>query len=185
MLSADGVARSSFVASDTAVVLVGTAGATLIAMAVMISTLGTNNGIVFTAARIPYAMARDGQFFRQFGHVHQRFQTPTIALVIQGVWACLLTLTGTYDQLITYVVFASFVFYGMAAAAVVVLRKRNPAMERPYKTWGYPLTPLLFVIFALWLVINTIVEDPRDSAIGAGIILAGWPVYGYWKRRRD
>lgn len=184
VLSADGVAGSSFVASDTAVVLIGGLGATFIAIAVMVSTLGTNNGIVFTAARIPYAMAKERQFFQSFGLVHPRFNTPTVALVIQGVWACVLTLTGTYDQLITYVVFASFVFYGMAAAAVVVLRKRKPNMERPYKTWGYPATPILFVLFAIWLVANTIIEDPRDAAIGAGIILAGWPAYLYWKGKR-
>ncbi|MFN0157342.1 MAG: APC family permease [Bacteroidota bacterium] len=184
ILSPQTMAASTLVASDAATVLMGSLGAGVIAAAVMTSTLGTNNGIVFTAARIPYAMAREGEFFASLGAVHPKFRTPHIALIVQGIWACLLTLTGTYNQLITYIIFASFVFYGLAAGAVVVLRKKQPTMDRPYKTWGYPITPLLFVAFAAWLVINTIIEAPRDALIGAGIMLLGLPTYFSLKRRK-
>ncbi len=182
VLSPNGVAGSSFVASDTAAVLAGSSAATFMAIAIMISMLGSNNGIVFTAARIPFAMAREGEFFKMMGLVHPRFHTPAMALIAQGVLACLFVTTGTYDQLITYVVFASFIFYGMTAGAVIVLRKKQPELERPYKTWGYPITPIVFMIFSGWLVFNTIMEAPRDAAIGSGIILLGLPAFYYWKK---
>jgi APA family basic amino acid/polyamine antiporter len=104
------------------------------------------------------------------------------ALVAQGVIACALLFTGTYEQLATYVVFASFLFYGMSCAAVVRLRRTRPELPRPYRAWGYPVTPLVFIGFAAWLVGNTILEAPRDAAIGAGIIVAGLPGYWYWTR---
>jgi len=150
----------------------------------LISTLGANNGIVLTAARIPYAMARGGMFFQSQGSVHPRYGTPTTALVTQGLIAAALTAFGTYDQLFTYVVFAQFVFYALSASAVIRLRQTAPQIARPYRTWGYPITPIVFIAFAIWLVYNTIVETPRDSAIGAGLILLGLPGYFYWKRRR-
>jgi APA family basic amino acid/polyamine antiporter len=184
VLSASSIEASTLVAADAGTALVGPLGAALIAGAVILSTLGSNNGIVFTAARIPYAMAREREFFRALATVHPRFHTPHTALLVQGAWACTLILTGTYDQLITYVVFASFIFYALAAGATIVLRKKRPDMRRPYRTWGYPLTPALFDLFALWLVANTILEDPRDAVVGAGIILLGLPAYFVWKHRR-
>ena len=175
---------SELVASDVAVVILGPSGAALVAASILISTLGSNNGIVFTAARIPYAMAREGLFFRSFGTVNRRFGTPLAALVIQGILACLLTLSGTYDQLFTYVVFASWVFYAMSCGAVIILRKTAPELPRPYKTWGYPVVPLVFIHFALILVTYTIAEDPVASGIGAGIILLGIPAYFYWRTKK-
>jgi len=184
VLSPAVVARSSLVASDAAKVTIGSAGAALVVVAILISTLGANNGIILTAARIPYAMARGGMFFRSQGLVHARYGTPTVALLTQGAIASTLTAFGKYDQLFTYVVFAQFVFYALSAGAVIRLRKRAPQVARPYRTWGYPVTPIVFIAFAVWLVYNTIVETPRDSAIGAGLILLGLPGYWYWKKRR-
>ncbi len=184
VLSPAVVARSSLVASDAAKVTIGSAGAALVVVAILISTPGANNGIILTAARIPYAMARGGMFFRSQGLVHARYGTPTVALLTQGVIASTLTAFGKYDQLFTYVVFAQFVFYALSAGAVIRLRRRAPQVARPYRTWGYPVTPIVFIAFAVWLVYNTIVETPRDSAIGAGLILLGLPGYWYWKTRR-
>lgn len=193
VLGPGGMAGSALVASDAAKVTMGSLGALLVAVAILISTLGANNGIILTAARIPYAMARQGMFFRAQGLVNPRFGTPVVALVTQGVIASVLTLVPRcvfgicsprplYDQLATYVVFAQFVFYALSAGAVIRLRRTAPHLERPYRTWGYPVTPIVFIAFAVWLVYNTIVETPKDSAIGAGIILLGLPGYYYWRR---
>jgi len=182
VLSPEGMAASKLVASDVARVTMGAVGATFVVVAILISTLGANNGIILTAARIPYAMARGGMFFRSQGVVHPRYATPAVALVTQGVIASILTAFGSYDQLFTYVVFAQFVFYALSASAVIRLRQKAPQVARPYRTWGYPATPIVFIAFAVWLVYNTIVETPKDSAIGAGIILLGLPGYYYWRR---
>jgi APA family basic amino acid/polyamine antiporter len=183
VLSPARMAGSTLVASDAAQVTLGAVGAALVAAAILVSTLGANNGIVLTAARIPYALARGGLFFRSQGIVHPRFATPVIALLTQGVIASALALTGTYDQLFIYVVFAQFVFYALSAGAVMLLRRKAPTVPRPYRTWGYPVTPLVFIAFALWLVGNTIAESPRESAVGAGLILMGLPGYWYWRRK--
>jgi basic amino acid/polyamine antiporter, APA family len=182
VLSPAGMAGSALVASDAAKVTIGSLGATLVVVAILISTLGANNGIILTAARIPYAMARGGMFFRSQGIVHPRYATPTVALLTQGAVAATLTAFGTYDQLFTYVVFAQFVFYALSAGAVIKLRRTAPQLARPYRTWGYPVTPIVFIAFAAWLVYNTIVETPLDSAVGAGIILLGLPGYWYWRK---
>ncbi len=184
VLSPARVATSSLVASDAAQVTLGQMGAGLVAAAILISTLGANNGIVMTAARIPYAMAREGLMFRWIGGVHPRFLTPVPSLIVQAVISIALTLTGSYDQLFTYVVFTQFLFYAAMCAAVIRLRARAPAMERPYRAWGYPVTPLAFIAFAAWLVGNTIVEKPRDALVGTAILVAGLPLYFYWKRQR-
>jgi APA family basic amino acid/polyamine antiporter len=183
VLSPARMAGSTLVAADAAQVTLGAVGAGLVAAAILVSTLGANNGIILTAARIPYAMARGGLFFRSQGLVHPRFATPVVALLTQGVIASILARTGTYDQLFTYVVFAQFVFYALSAGAVILLRRRAPQVARPYRTWGYPVTPLVFIAFALWLVANTVAESPRESAVGAGLILLGLPGYWYWKRQ--
>lgn len=183
VLSPSGVAESSLVASDAVQAVVGTAGAALVAAAILVSTLGANHGIVLTSARIPYAMALEGRFFAWAARVHPRFRTPVPALLAQGGVALALTLTGTYEQLATYVVFASWLFYALSAAAVVRLRSTAPDLRRPYKTWGYPVTPLLFIGFALLLVGVTIVEAPREAIVGAGLVLSGIPVYWWFKRR--
>jgi APA family basic amino acid/polyamine antiporter len=166
-----------------ALVVMGPLGAALVAGAIVVSTLGANNGIILTSARIPYAVGRAGLFFRKMGKVHPGFHTPWVALAAQGAVAAALAASGTYDQLFTYVVFASWVFYAMSCAAVIRLRASAPHLPRPYRVWGYPVSPVVFIGFAAWLVANTVVESPVESGIGAAIVLAGVPVYGYWRRR--
>lgn len=183
VLGPDRVAGSHLVASDAAMVTMGALGAGLVAAGILVSTLGANNGIVLTAARVPYAMARDGLMFRFIGDVHQRWLTPANSLLVQAVISIALTLTGKYDWLYTYVVFAEFVFYALMCGAVLRLRTRRPDMPRPYRAWGYPVTPVLFIGFSIWLVANTIREDPIDSAVAAGLILVGLPLYWYFKQR--
>ncbi|MGE5744156.1 MAG: APC family permease [Gemmatimonadota bacterium] len=183
VLGPDRVAASQLVASDAARVTLGSIGAGFVVVGILVSTLGANNGIVLTAARIPYAMARDGLLFRFIGAVHARWLTPANSLLVQAGIAIALTITGQYDRLYTYVVFAQFLAYALMCGAVLRLRRRRPDLPRPYRAWGYPVTPLLFIGFSVWLVINTIREDPLDSAVGAGLILLGLPLYFYFKGR--
>ncbi|MDZ7360799.1 MAG: amino acid permease [candidate division KSB1 bacterium] len=182
VLSVGTMAQAKLVAAEAATKMIGPQGAAFVTIAILISTLGSNNGIVFTAARIPYAMAKEGLFFQCMAKVNEKYRVPLTALIVQGVWACILTASGTYDQLFTYVVFVSWLFYAMSCGAVIMLRRKAPNLPRPYKTWGYPFVPIIFILFAIWLVINTIMEAPHDAAIGAGIMLSGLPVYFYWKR---
>jgi len=183
VLSPAGTAASALPASDAARATLGPLGAGLVAAAIMISAFGANNGIILTSARIPFAMAREGRFFRSVGTLHPRRGTPVISLVQQGVVASALTLTGTYDQLITYVVFASWIFYAMGALAVMRLRRSAPGLDRPYRTWGYPVTPVVFTLFAIALVTATVVETPREALVGMVLILAGLVPYRFWSRR--
>lgn len=178
------MAGSPLVASNALQVVLGAGGAAFIAAAIIVSTLGANNGIVFTSARIPYAMAEQGLFFGWARHLNPRFNTPVRLLLLQMAVAMALTLTGSYNQLFTYVVFVSFLFYGLSAGAVLVLRRRDPLMGRPYRAWGYPVTPVVFILFALYLVGDTIRQTPRESAVGAAIVLAGLPAYWLWRHPR-
>ncbi len=183
VLSPVAMASSTLVARDAARVNLGAAGAQLVAVAIIVSTLGANNGIVLTSARIPYAMARDGLLPRWLGGVHARFLTPVPSLLVQAGISCVLTLTGTYDQLFTYVIFTEFLFYALICGAVIRLRVVEPNLPRPYRAWGYPVTPLVFIAFAAYLVGNTVIEQPRDALVGGGIILLGVPVYWMMRRR--
>ena len=182
VLSPARTALSTEVAADAARVTLGAAGAALVAAAILISTLGANNGIVLTAARIPYAMAQDGVMFRAIGWVHPRWRTPVTSLVVQAVIAIALALSGDYEKLAGYVIFASFLFYALGCGAVVRLRHARPDLPRPYRAWGFPVTPIVFIAFATWLTVNSIIEAPRDAAVGAGLIAAGLPFYMFWRR---
>jgi basic amino acid/polyamine antiporter, APA family len=177
------MAASSFVAADAARVPLGAIGAQLVAAAIVISTLGANNGIILTSARIPYALARDGVLPGWLGGVHPRFLTPVPSLLVQGAISIALTLSGTYNQLFTYVIFTEFLFYALICGAVIRLRHAEPDLPRPYRAWGYPVTPLLFIAFATFLVGNTIRETPGDAGVGLLILVAGLPVY-WWLSRR-
>jgi APA family basic amino acid/polyamine antiporter len=183
-LSIEKMADSTLVASDAAEVYLGPPGAGVIALAILICTLGANNANVLTSARITYAMAKEKLFFRSVSKVNPKTETPATALIIQGIWATILTFTGSFNQLITYMVFASWIFYGMSAGAVIILRHQKPDMERPYRVWGYPWVPAIFILFAVWLTVNTILEAPRDAAIGIGLILTGLPFYFFWSSRK-
>jgi len=178
------IAHSSLVASDAISQFSGKHGAALIAVAVMISAFGTVNATTMTTARVYFAMAKDKLFFKQISNIHPKYKTPHLSLIVQGCWASLLTLTGTYDQLFTYVIFASWLFYALGAFGIFILRRKRPEAPRPYRTIGYPFVPLAFVIVAVWFVYNTIVTDPRDSMFGLGLVLLGLPAYWYWKVKR-
>ena len=181
-LGIETMSTSSLVASDSASVFLGEKGTALVTIIILISLMGANNGFVLTSARINYAMAKDKLFFSLAAKVHPKFKSPANALMIQCVWACLLTFTGTFNQLITYIIFSFLIFYGMSAGAVIILRRKLPELERPYKTPLYPWIPIIFILFAVFLTINTVMEAPRDAAIGAGIILLGLPFYYYWNK---
>jgi APA family basic amino acid/polyamine antiporter len=183
VLGVGGVARSPLVATDTAAAVLGSAAAAFASALVMLSALGSTNGMILAGPRVPYAMAKERLFWAPAARVHPRFRTPAVALLLQGAWSAALVFTGKYDQLFTYVVFASWVFYGMGAAAVLVLRRRG--LPSPYRVWGYPWVPLAFVAFTAALLVNTLVTDPRDSLVGLGLMLLGVPFYAYWKRRGD
>ncbi|MEX2270490.1 MAG: amino acid permease [Vicinamibacterales bacterium] len=173
---------STRVAADAADALMGAGGAGLMAALVMISTFGAVNGIILSGPRVYYSMAHDGLLFRWFGEVHPRFQTPHRALILQAVWASALTLTGTYRALFTRVIYTEWIFFAAMAGALFVLRRRanySPA----YRIWGYPIVPAVFAIAALVVVAIQVAADPRDSAIGLGMVLAGLPVYLLWLRK--
>lgn len=179
----ESVSPASSVATDVAARFMGAAAITLMAAALMVSSFGSLHTSVLAGARFPYAMARDGLFFRRLSAVSPRTHVPVLALVAQGVWASLLALSGSYDQLSDYAIFALWTFYGLAAASLFVLRRRRPDAERPYRTWGYPVVPAVFVLVTIWLLINTIATAPVQSLIGVGLMLLGLPVYEFWRRR--
>lgn len=161
----------------------GNGGAMFISILIMISTFGTTNGTILASSRIYFAMAKDHLFFRSAGNVHPVFKTPYTSLVIQGLWSCLLVLSGTFDQLTDMLIFASFIFYGAGAFGVFILRKKFKETPRPYKAIGYPVLPMIFVLFCATLVIVTIIQNPRDAGIGLALVLSGLPFYAVWKKR--
>jgi APA family basic amino acid/polyamine antiporter len=130
-----------------------------------------------------FSMARDGVFFPSFAKVHPTFGTPATAIAGVCVWAALLAVSGTFEQLLAYEVFVAWILYALAAGSVIMLRRKRPDAPRPFRVPGYPFTPLLFILAAAALVINTIIAQPRVASIGLAIVLAGAPAYWYWKRR--
>ncbi|MBZ5670290.1 MAG: amino acid permease [Acidobacteriia bacterium] len=181
VLPASRVLGTTTVAADAARRFLGNAGGAFIAVGVMISTFATLNGSILAGSRIPYATARDGLFPQALATVHPRFRTPAVALVGQAVIAGLFALTGQYQSLYTKVIFAEFLFYGLCSAGVFILRRRLPDLPRPYRTWGYPLVPALFVILAVCLLANTFWQQRADSMWGVVLIGSGIPAYFLWK----
>ena len=177
------VSLSTRVAGDMMGKIFGPTGASAVSIAAMISIFAALNGSILTGSRVPYAAARDGLFFRSIAWVNPKYHTPGVCIWVMSGWACLLVLSGKYDDLFNLVIFASWILYGMTAAAVVVLRYRQPELPRPYRTVGYPLVPILFVVGASILLVKTAIDRPIDSAKGIGLIVAGLPFYLYWKRR--
>ncbi len=170
------------VAAKAAQTFLGPTGAALISIAFVVSILGALNGGIMALARIPFAMARDGLFFRRLGEVNQKSRAPVWAILAQGAWASALALSGTFDQITTYAIFAMWLFSGVTVSAVFALRWKMPDAERPYKTLGYPLVPAVFILMAGWLVINTALTSPVESATGLFLIALGLPIYFYFKR---
>ncbi len=176
------VGASNRVAAEMMRRILNGAGADIVSIAAMISIFAALNGSILSGARVPYAAARDGLFFRSIARVHPEFHTPGISILALSAWAALLVLSGSYDQLYTYVIFASWLLYGMTTAAVLVLRRKRPDMPRPYLTLGYPVVPVLFVASALCLVISTLFDSPRESLLGLALILVGLPFYFHWRK---
>jgi APA family basic amino acid/polyamine antiporter len=185
------------VATATMQAALGSAGNILMAVAIMVSTFGCNNGLILAGARVYYAMARDGLFFKSVARVN-RFHVPAIALVTQGVWAAALTLPRTvkaaalpgedpygdvYLQLLDYIISADLVFYMLMVGAVLVLRRKAPTAARPYRTWGYPVVPALYILIALLLVLDLAYLTPYTAGIGYLLVFTGLPVYLIWRRR--
>jgi APA family basic amino acid/polyamine antiporter len=165
--------------------LVGSGGARIVAATVVVSTLGCNAAAVIGISRACYAMAADGLFFKAAAAVHPRYRTPHVAIAMTCGWSALLTLTGTYEQLFTWVTFASVAFGVLGGLAIFRLRRLKPAADRPYRTWGYPVVPALFVGGLGVLVVNTVVEKPTESLIGLLIVVLGLPAYLYWNHKRQ
>jgi amino acid transporter len=179
------VAASEHVASDVVESFAGHGAAFWITLAMIVAALGTLNSSLLSGARVPYAMARDGLFFRITGSVHPKFRTPGGALIFQGVLAGLMALTGTFEELTSLFVFAAWIFYGLSVVAMLRLRRIAPDLERPYRTWGYPVVPALFVAGAFALTISIWIERPVRSSIGLALILSGLVFYRFWRRQAN
>jgi APA family basic amino acid/polyamine antiporter len=176
------VANSQHVASDVVASFAGHRAARWLTLAMVLSALGTLNSSILSGARVPYAMGRDGLFFRFTAQVHPGFRTPGGALVLQAYLASVLALTGTFEELFSLFIFAQWIFYGLVTASVYGLRRREPDLPRPYRTWGYPWVPAVFVVGALALTINLWWQSPIRSSIGLAIILLGLVFYRSWQR---
>ena len=158
----------------------GPLGAALMAIAILLSTFGCNNGLILSGARVYYAMAKDGLFFRPVAKIHPRYKTPAISLVVQAIWACILCLSGSYNQLLDYIIFAVLVFYILTMLSIFVLRRTRPQAERPYKALGYPLLPAVYIVFALYIDVVLLRYKPQYTWPGLIIVLLGIPVYYAW-----
>lgn len=160
----------------------GQGGVLFISILILVTTLGCTNASILTGARPPFAMAREGLFFKGFGKINKA-NVPGTSLLWLGIWSSVLVLTGTFDQLTDMLIFAVFIFYGAMALGVFILRRRMPDAHRPYKVWGYPVVPAIFILFCIGLFFNTIITQPREAAIGLTLILIGIPVYFLMKRK--
>jgi APA family basic amino acid/polyamine antiporter len=171
------------IAERAATALFGNVAAVAISVLVVISTFGALNGSILAGPRVYYAMARDRLFFARMAEVHPRFHTPGFAILIQAIWSVLLALTGTFEQILTFTMFTSMAFWIAATAAVFTLRRKRPDLERPYRAWGYPVVPILFIIASAGILLNTLIEKPVEALAGVGFTLLGVPVYLLWQRR--
>ncbi len=176
------MAATPRIAETAAAVLFGPGAARLISLAVLISAFGCLSSTILYSSRIYLPMAEDGLFFRSLARIHPVYRTPVPSLWAQTAWSIVLTVSGTYSQLYTYVIFASVLFHAMTAAAVFIFRRRLPDAPRPYRTWGYPVVPALFILACLLLIGNTLKESPVESLIGLGIVALGVPAYWMFRR---
>lgn len=164
--------------------LFGTSTGALISALIIVSVFGSLNGSILVGPRVYYAMAKDRLFFRRVARVHPRFRTPGFSILIQGIWASLLTLLGTFEQIFTFAMFIAILFWIAATASVFTLRKKRPDLVRPYKTWGYPVVPAIFIIASTGILLNTLLEKPAEALAGLVLTAIGIPAYFYWKRRQ-
>jgi basic amino acid/polyamine antiporter, APA family len=183
VLPFNAVASSQHIASDVVQHVAGRGAATWITLAMVISALGSMNSSILSGARVPYAMARDGIFFKIADGIHPKYRTPARALIFQGVLASLMALTGTFEELTNLFIFAGWIFYGLAVVALFRMRRTEPNLPRPYRCWGYPWVPGIFVTGALALTVNIWINSPVRCSIGLLLILAGLPFYRHWHSR--
>lgn len=155
----------------------GSSGGGAVALTIMVSIIGTLNGCFLTSPRLYFAQARDGLFLRKFGDIQPRFQTPGFAIIAQGLWAAVLLLSGSYESLLDYSMFALWLSYGVMIAGLILLRRTRPDALRPYKMWGYPVTALLFIAFTARFLVNMLVKRPIPSLAGLLLIASGVPTY--------
>lgn len=179
------VPASSSVAAEVVRRLLGSIVVTLMAAAMMTSSFGALHASILATARLPYALARDGLFFKSLAHVSPRTHVPVRSLVVLAFWACVVALSGSFDTLTDYAIFALTLFYALVAASVFIFRKQHPDAERTYRVWGYPFVPIIFLLVSMWLIVQTISNHPRQSGIGLGLILLGLPIYWILTRRRS
>ncbi len=177
------IAKSGSVAPDVMNIVLGPFGSSLIIALILFSILGAANQNMLCSPRVYFAMARDGLFFKKISEVHPRFLTPHVSIIAITAWSILLTLTGTFEQLFTYVIFGEWIFFGLTVAAVMVLRKKRPDLHRPYRTWGYPVTPIIFVMAAFYVAVGSLIGSFRNSMFGLLIICLGIPAFFYWRRK--
>jgi APA family basic amino acid/polyamine antiporter len=185
VLSISEIAMSEHVAADVAARVLGPSGGKLVSLIILMSIIGTLNGCFLTSPRIYFAQAQDGLFFRKFAKVHPRRQTPSFAIVAQGLWAVVLLVTGSFESLLDFAMFALWLSYGAMVAGVMVLRIKHPELPRPYRMWGYPVTAILFLAITAWFLGNMLATRPVPSMAGLGFIIAGVPVYYFWTRRQS
>jgi len=177
------VSTTSSVATEVLRRYLGPAAVSVTAVALMISSFGSLHASVLANSRVPFAMARDGLFFRGLAHLSARANVPARAILAQAAWASVLALSGSYDALTDSVVFVSWLFYGLSTASLFVFRRTVPDLPRPYRALGYPLVPVVFVLVTLALLINTFIAAPRQAFQGVAVLIAGLPLYWYWARR--
>jgi APA family basic amino acid/polyamine antiporter len=182
VLSLPALIQHQRVAARAMEVLAGPGGMAFVSGLILCSIFGAINGNMLAGPRAYFAMARDGLFFSSVGRVHSRYHTPAFAILLQGIWAIVLTASGSYQQLYTYVIFSGWIFYAAAVLSVIVLRKRKPSLDRPYCVWGYPVLPVVFSVAALAIVLNTVAREPGEALIGLSLILIGIPIYLVWTR---
>jgi APA family basic amino acid/polyamine antiporter len=185
VLSPAQVGASHRVAADMMSRVYGGPAAAAVSVAVLISIFAALNGSILSGARVPYAMARDGLFFRIAARVHEKYHTPGNSMILLCGWSCVVVLSGWYDDLYNFVIFGNWILYLMTAVSVFVLRKKRPDVERPYHVIGYPIVPVLFVAVAAFLLISTIQTRPRESLMGLGLMALGVPFYLYWTKRNS
>jgi len=181
-LGTSGVAGSTRVAAVALAAVLSHGAGKFVAVAILISMFSAANAIILNAPRVYYAMAKDGLFFFSLSRIHPRFHTPALAVCAAGICSAVLAASGTYEQLLAYVVFIGWIFYALAAGSLFVYRKRFPNAVRPYSVPGYPFTPIAFIVAAIALVANTIVMRPAQAGVGLGIVLLGAPAYAFWRR---
>jgi APA family basic amino acid/polyamine antiporter len=183
VLPLDTVRSSTRIAADAADAMLGRGGSSVMALLVMMSSLGGLTGIVLTGPRVYYSLARDGLAFQWLGYVHPIYRTPSHAIVVQGLWASVLAATGAYREIVTRVIYTEWLFFALMAFGLFVLRRR-PGYEPVYRAWGFPLVPVIFIVASLVIVINQIVREPVEALTGLGIVALGAPVY-WWLSRRS